>query len=133
MGIWDRNIIELLNVAASILSYRTGGFRWSTYTDIEARYNFTDLSTMFSSTAAEFDGSNYLEIGQAAVIAYPLTMLCWFKSTTNASQMLMFVGDKDTANANQILYISGTQVACQSTETTGVSAATSAIDPDDGS
>jgi len=48
----------------------TSGFGWGDYPNIEARYNFTDLATMHTSMAVEFDGATYLEIDEASVTAY---------------------------------------------------------------
>jgi hypothetical protein len=71
-------------------------FDWADYTDIVARYDFTDVSTVFAQDAADFDGIAALEIDSAAVTAYPCTFCCFFKtSNTGNDGTLMFVGDKD--------------------------------------
>lgn len=52
--------------------------------------------------------SEYLEIDQAVVTAYPLTLAAWFYSdSTTIDQALVYVGDKDVGEEMQALRVSG--------------------------
>jgi len=50
--------------------------------------------------AYTFDGSNqYMNTGNAVLSSVPITMACWFYSTSNsAKQRLISIGDKDSTN-----------------------------------
>ncbi len=99
------NIMEYLLPAGAILSQR-GGFSWSKYTDIEARYDFTDLATMHTSMAASFDGTNYLKTSTAnAFSADSSGSIClWFKATETLVDQVLF-SSADEASDNYHLYI----------------------------
>jgi len=93
-------------------------FSWDDYPNLAARFTFTTLSSMFSSEAHDFDGSNYLEREAAAVSAYPMTMLCWF-NTADTLGSLIWVGDKDALLDYQQLIVTSGKLAAQSYRNTG--------------
>ena len=76
----------------------TPPFRWSDYTDLEARYDFTALASMWTSNANSFNGGNYLETDTAAATSAGFSVLGWVKSGDTAEQTALWIGNKDTAD-----------------------------------
>jgi hypothetical protein len=119
------------------MSGHVGAFSWDDYPNIKVRFDFRKLSNLITATAASFDGTQSLDIdnGSAQPTAYPITMCCWFKTSTAAFQCLMFVGDSGEPDEAQYLGCTGSQVQASSiSNADGVHSATeSTNDPDDGS
>lgn len=94
-------------------------FNWDDYSNITARMDFSTLSTLDASVASTFQGETYLIKESAIKNAYPLSVVCWFKSNADYgafTQGLFWVGDKSVDNAYQRLYINTAGVTVQSNE-----------------